>query len=100
AANTRWSWGVASPPPWPELAGKTLGILGYGRIGQALARRARAFDMQVCAIRRTAGAAADHGVALLGGAAQLDALLRRANYLAVTMSLDETTRGLIGAREL
>src|SRR5262249_61568775 len=40
-------WAVAMPPPapWPELAGKTLGILGYGRIGQCVARRARALHM-------------------------------------------------------
>jgi len=52
--ESQWSVGASPPPPWPELAGKTLGILGYGRIGQALARRARAFDMKICAIRRDA----------------------------------------------
>src|SRR5213078_1062378 len=49
--ESQWAVGVAPPPPWPELAGKTLGVLGYGHIGQALARRARAFDMAICAIR-------------------------------------------------
>lgn len=97
------------PGPWmpgrprrlsPELAGKTLGILGYGRIGQALARRARAFDMQVTAIRHDLGRGADEGVDLLGGLDRLDDLLRRADYLAITLSLNEATRGLIGAREL
>ncbi len=43
--ESQWAVGVTPPAPWPELAGRTLGILGYGRIGQALARRARAFDM-------------------------------------------------------
>ena len=43
--ESQWAVGGSPPTPWPELAGKTLGILGYGRIGQALARRARAFDM-------------------------------------------------------
>src|SRR3989442_5932312 len=38
------SW-VRSAPPWPELAGKTVGILGYGRIGRSVAERARAFAM-------------------------------------------------------
>jgi phosphoglycerate dehydrogenase-like enzyme len=42
-----------APPPAPELAGKTLGILGFGHIGEALARRARAFDMRVCAVNGT-----------------------------------------------
>ena len=95
-------WRVASPPPaaWPELAGKTLGILGYGRIGQALARRARAFDMEVCAIRRDVTRAGAEGLSLLGGPEALDEVLRRADYLAVTLSLSDQTRGLIGAREL
>src|SRR5262249_14709040 len=44
--ESQWGVGASPPPPWPELAGKTLGILGYGRIGQALGRRARAFDMK------------------------------------------------------
>src|SRR6059036_4334719 len=51
AWESQWAVGTAPPPPWPELAGKTLGILGYGHIGQALARRAQAFDMAICAIR-------------------------------------------------
>ena len=98
--QSQWAIGAAPPPAWPELAGKTLGILGLGRIGQALARRARAFDMTVCAIRRaTAGADLD-GLAWLRGPEALDDLLRVADYLAITLSLNDTTRGLIGAREL
>src|SRR5437867_10259240 len=50
--ESQWGVGGSPPAPWPELAGKTLGILGYGRIGQALARRARACDMDVGGGRR------------------------------------------------
>src|SRR6266436_1427221 len=54
AWESQWAVGVPAPPVWLELAGKTLGILGYGRIGQCLARRALAFDMSVVAICRSA----------------------------------------------
>jgi phosphoglycerate dehydrogenase-like enzyme len=92
--------GAPSPPAWPELAGKTLGILGYGRIGQAVARRARAFDMAVWAIRRDVGRSDAEGLAFLCGPDALDEVLRRADYLAVTLLLSEATRGLLGEREL
>jgi phosphoglycerate dehydrogenase-like enzyme len=98
--ESQWAVGAPPPPPWAELAGKTLGILGYGRIGQALARRARAFDMSVCAIRRDVARSNADGLAFLGGPETLDEVLRRADYLAVTLSLNDATRGLLGKREL
>jgi phosphoglycerate dehydrogenase-like enzyme len=100
AWESQWGVGGSPPSPWPELAGKTLGILGYGRIGHALARRAEALDMDVCAIRRDVATSSAAGLSLLAGPAALDDVLRRADYLAVTLSLNEETRGLIGAREL
>src|SRR2546425_5156483 len=60
--ESQWAVGVAPPPAWPELAGKTLGILGYGRIGQSVARRAHAFDMTVLGIRRNTSQPESHGV--------------------------------------
>jgi len=95
-------WAVATPPPvpWPELAGKTLGILGYGRIGQCVARRALAFDMVVWAIRRDPTRSPTHGLAFLGGPEALDEVLRHADYLVLTLALTEATRGLLGEREL
>jgi phosphoglycerate dehydrogenase-like enzyme len=98
--ESQWALGTAAPPLWPELAGKTLGILGFGHIGQALARRAIAFDMQVCAIRRQAQAETPVGVSFVGGPERLDDVLRQADYLAVTLSLSSTTRNLIGERRL
>jgi phosphoglycerate dehydrogenase-like enzyme len=96
--ESQWAVGTAHPDPWPELAGRTLGIVGYGRIGQALARRARAFDMTVLAIRRDVTRADPH--ALVRGPDALPDMLARADYLAITASLNADTRGLIGEREL
>jgi phosphoglycerate dehydrogenase-like enzyme len=93
--QSQWAVGVAPPPAWPELAGKTIGILGYGRIGQSIARRARAFDMQVCAIRRDVGKSAKHDLALWGGAETLEEVLRRSDYVVVSMPATRQTIGWI-----
>jgi len=98
--ESQWAVGATPPPPWPELAGKTLGILGYGRIGQCVARRARAFDMEVCAIRRSVGRSAEDDLALLAGLDALEEVLRRSDYLVIALSLSDATRGLLGEREL
>jgi phosphoglycerate dehydrogenase-like enzyme len=98
--ESQWNPAIPPPPTWPELAGKTLGIVGYGRIGQALAWRARAFDMAVWAIRRHPEKSDADGLAFLGGPQALDEVLRQADYLALTLSLTDATRGLIGKREL
>lgn len=98
--ESQWAASAPPPAPWPELAGKTLGILGYGRIGQAVAQRARAFDMAIFAIRRDVTQPVTHALAFLGGPDALDEVLRRADYLAITLSLTEATRGLLGEREL
>jgi phosphoglycerate dehydrogenase-like enzyme len=95
-------WAVGAPPPcvWPELAGKTLGILGYGRIGACVARRARAFDMQICAIRRDVGRSLEDDLALLGGLEILDEVLERSDYLLIALPATTATRGLIGDKQL
>lgn len=97
--DSQWAIGTESPPLWPELAGKTLGILGFGHIGEALAKRARAFDMRVCAIRRQAQEPPE-GVAFIGGPERLDEVLSTADHLAITLSLSPQTRGLLDASKL
>jgi phosphoglycerate dehydrogenase-like enzyme len=89
--------GAEPPPPWPELAGQTLVILGYGRIGQCLARRARAFDMSVVALRRTPVV---DGLATVLPPEAVDDVLKRADAVVITMPLTAETRGLLGTREL
>ncbi|HYB70542.1 MAG TPA: 2-hydroxyacid dehydrogenase [Candidatus Bathyarchaeia archaeon] len=93
-------WSGVPVPLWTELAGKTLGIVGYGRIGQAVARRALAFDMEVLAIRRDAARPDPHRLGFLRGPEALDELLVRSDCLALTLTLGPDTRGLIGRREL
>ena len=81
-----------------ELFGKTLGIVGLGRIGGNVAQRARAFGMKIIAhdpyITQPRADAFD--AALL----PLDELLRRADIVTLHVALSDRTRGLIGAREL
>lgn len=98
--DSQWAVGAPAPPLWPELAGATLGILGFGHIGRALARRALAFDMRVCAVRRQPEPDAPDGVAFVGGPERLDEVLRQADFVAVTLPLSPGTRGLIDAGRL
>lgn len=98
--DSQWAVDAPAPPLWPELAGKTLGILGFGHIGEALAKRASAFDMQVCAIRRRAQMPAPQGVSFIGGPDRLNDVLRQSDYLVITLSLSPETRGLLDARRL
>lgn len=79
--------------------GKTIGIVGMGRIGLAVARRARGFDMTVLYTKRSRLPEADERAA---GAsyASLDELLGRSDFVSVNATLTPQTRHLIGAREL
>jgi D-3-phosphoglycerate dehydrogenase len=81
-----------------ELAGKTLGIIGLGRIGLAVADRARAMDMQLLGADPyvAADAAAAHGVRL----APIAELLPRADFVSLHVPLADATRGLLGPAEL
>ncbi|HLA44284.1 MAG TPA: NAD(P)-dependent oxidoreductase, partial [Aggregatilineales bacterium] len=81
-----------------ELRGKTLGIIGFGRIGRALAKRAQAFEMNVIAYDPyiPAEAAQQTGVALL----DLDELYTRADYISLHALVTDETRGMINAQSI
>lgn len=86
-----------------ELAGRTLGIVGYGELGQAVARAARAFGMRVKVAARPgaeSGTAAAPGSARASERLPLDELLPQVDVLSLHCPLTEYTRGLIGARAL
>lgn len=78
----------------PEVHGATLGIIGFGRIGQAVAQRAQGFGMRV--IYYDPGAAA-HPAHPLGVAVDLATLLAEADFITLHTPLTAQTRGLINA---
>ena len=85
-----------------DVHGKTLGILGFGRIGQAVARRAAlGFGMPVLFHNRSPVDLARQVPDLLGKATAtaMDELLQRADIVAIVLPLSNDTRGLIGERE-
>jgi glyoxylate reductase len=81
-----------------ELPGKTLGIVGAGRIGQSVARRASAFGMSCAYWSRQPKK--DFEAATGARPLELDALLKESDVIVLTVSLTAETRRLIGAREL
>lgn len=80
------------------LAGKTVGVIGLGRIGKAVVRRLSGFDVTVIAY----DVARDDEFALTAGVqyVALDDLLARSDFVTIHVPLNSETRGLIGAREL
>lgn len=98
----RWQGNIGENMFGWDVHGKTLGILGFGRIGQALARRAAlGFGMPVLYHNLHAVELATEAPELLGKAeyTPFDELLQRADIVAVVLPLSSETRGLIGARE-
>jgi lactate dehydrogenase-like 2-hydroxyacid dehydrogenase len=92
-----WVWGPRMLVGLDVSAGATLGILGYGRIGKAVARRARAFDMRVLATSRSATpGTVDDGVSFV----DTETLLAESDVVSVHTPLTPRTRHLIDAAAL
>lgn len=81
-----------------ELNGKTLGLIGLGRIGQNVAYRAKAFGMKVLAFDPFLDASAARRLDV--ELSELDALLKRSDIVSVHTPLTEQTRGLLDAASL
>jgi glyoxylate reductase len=89
----RWDSAWADEPlKGDEIAGSTLGIVGLGRIGRAVAQRARGFDLRVLYTRRTPDSDCAHRT--------LEELLSEADIVSIHLPLTDETRGLIDARRL
>ncbi len=87
--------------PIRELSGKVLGIVGYGTLGQAVAKAARdALGMRVLVAERQGPAAADSATRSSPVRVTLDELLRTADVLSLHCPLTPATTGMIGRREL
>lgn len=95
AAVRAGRWRGGDLPPVGPLYGQTVGIVGYGRIGRAMAARCRALGMRVLAADPYTGPPdADDRIV------PLDELLAEADYVSIHCLLNEETRGLIDERAL
>jgi phosphoglycerate dehydrogenase-like enzyme len=89
----RWQTGLGE-----ELTGKTVGLLGLGKIGSKIAQYARAFDMNVLAW--SANLTDERAAACGAERVERDELLRRADFVSVHLQLSDRTRGLLQRRDL
>ncbi|MCU0971915.1 MAG: 2-hydroxyacid dehydrogenase [Gammaproteobacteria bacterium] len=79
--------------PFRELAGKTLGVVGYGELGRGVARVAEALGMRVLIAQRPGGSPAP-------GRVPLPELLAASDVVTLHVPLAENTRGLVGPMQL
>lgn len=91
------NWTKGAFPLTHDIRGKTLGLLGMGRIGRVVARTAKAFDMKVIYHNRRQDAQAEsEGLASF---VERDALFQQADVVSVHIPLSAETRHSVGARE-
>jgi glyoxylate reductase len=94
----KWEWWGPKLFMGPDVWGKKLGIIGLGRIGQAVARRAKGFDMEILYHNRSRKEEAEQGL----GARYMDVdeLLETADFVTIHTPLTAETQHLIGQAEL
>lgn len=91
----RWAYNYGD-----SLTGKTVGIVGLGRIGAETARLSKAFEMRVLATRRTPMKDTPPNVDRLFAAGDLSSMLPECDFVVLAVALTPETRRLIGEREL
>ncbi|MBM3235734.1 D-2-hydroxyacid dehydrogenase [Candidatus Poribacteria bacterium] len=82
-----------------ELTGSTMGIIGFGTVGRALAKRAQVFDMRIIAVDLYPADKPGY-VSEFWGFDRLDDMLRESDYVVVTVPRTPQTLGMIGAEQL
>lgn len=88
------AWGSGGMGPFLRLAGKTVGFIGFGNIGQALCKRVRGLDMNAIAYDPYVN---DEVFESLGAArAELDEVLASADFVSIHLPLNDSTRHMIG----
>ena len=100
--RTRSSWRpswVQSGPPHGEILGHTVGIVGLGRVGSEVGRRAAAFGCRVLAANRSERAP-EIGVERVYPLTELDSMLPACDFVVLSTALGPETEGLIDARRL
>lgn len=95
-SNEQWSNVYFTRPRHGEIAGKTLGIVGFGHIGREVATRAHAMGMRIVAVA-SRDRDATHGAEWVKGPDALPALCEESDYIVVCCDLNDRTRGLINA---
>ncbi len=93
-------WAKEGLARFRTLRGRTMGVVGLGAIGTAVAERAAALDADVIAVRRSVSAPRPACVSAVHPPEELDAVLGRADALVLTAPLTGETRGLIGSEQI
>ena len=83
-----------------ELTGKTLLIIGYGRIGTRLACKAKSLGMRVFAIRREPSSDKDENADLIGNLSIIQKVLPETDFLSINLPLTQSTKNVVGEKEL
>jgi D-3-phosphoglycerate dehydrogenase / 2-oxoglutarate reductase len=93
-------WSARHHPGVHRLAGRTLGLIGFGRSAQAVAQRARGFELNLLAWTRRPDSYADAAEKLGVQLVDLESLLAQSDYVSVHLPLTDGTRHLLDAGRL
>jgi len=100
-AEKKWErYGGYLGEQFEELSGKTIGIVGLGRIGEKVAKKAKSLGMKVIATKRNLSAPKPNYIDKLLNRENLRELLKKSDFVVLTVPLTKETEGLIGEAQL